>query len=224
MDALIVARESAGVSPTKAEVADPADALALVAKLPHGPQLASLFARQALGVVILAESLDRQAARAAIGVAVQRSKPRGIVLLGPVLSRELLGEGLPLQGGLREMHGKVCVALGRAREPEVEKLLADFCQRAHISWAPPSARAASTRTVVRAEDAAAQAALFIEKQEWQKAVDTLRAAEPLGPKGTNMLGRALLMLGDKAGARHAFERTLQADPSNGIAQRQLGNL
>ncbi|GAC1318223.1 MAG: hypothetical protein NVSMB2_12810 [Chloroflexota bacterium] len=49
----------------------------------------------------------------------------------------------------------------------------------------------------------------------------LRSAEPLGARGTNMLGRALAELGDKDGARQAFERTLSVEPDNRIAQRQL---
>jgi predicted negative regulator of RcsB-dependent stress response len=36
-----------------------------------------------------------------------------------------------------------------------------------------------------------------------------------------MLGRALLQLGDREGARHAFERTLAREPDNRIAQRQM---
>jgi predicted negative regulator of RcsB-dependent stress response len=39
-----------------------------------------------------------------------------------------------------------------------------------------------------------------------------------------MLGRALLQLGDKEAARHAFERTLATEPDNRIAQRQLASL
>jgi predicted negative regulator of RcsB-dependent stress response len=75
--------------------------------------------------------------------------------------------------------------------------------------------------VVRAEEVEAQAASLIEKQQWQAAIDALRNGEPLGPRGTNMLGRALLQLGDKEGARHAFERTLSSEPDNRIALRQL---
>ncbi len=56
------------------------------------------------------------------------------------------------------------------------------------------------------------------------AVEALRAGEPLGPRGTNMLGRALLELGDREAARHAFERTVSSDPGNAIARRQLDNL
>jgi predicted negative regulator of RcsB-dependent stress response len=78
--------------------------------------------------------------------------------------------------------------------------------------------------VVRAEEVEAQAAALIEKQQWQAAVEALRGGEPLGPRGTNMLGRALLQLGDREAARHAFERTLASDPGNAIAQRQLANL
>ena len=74
---------------------------------------------------------------------------------------------------------------------------------------------------VRAEEVEAQAASLIEKQRWQAAVDALRNGEPLGPRGTNMLGRALLQLGDKEGARLAFERTLASEPDNRIALRQL---
>jgi hypothetical protein len=74
---------------------------------------------------------------------------------------------------------------------------------------------------VRAEEIEAQAAGLIEKEEWQAAIGALRAGEPLGPRGTNMLGRALAKVGDKEGARHAFERTLAREPDNRIAQRQI---
>jgi hypothetical protein len=224
MDLLFVAREANGVAPTSPEVSDPADARALLPKLPHGQQLAPLVSRLAVGVLVLAKSLDRGAARAAIGVAIQRSQPRGAVVLGLELGRELLGDGLPLAGGIRVMHSRPVAALGQAKGPELERLLTDLCQRAGVSWAPPSARAAPARTVVRAEEAEAQATHFIEQQHWQQAVDALRAAEPLAPRGLNMLGRSLLQLGDRDGARHAYERTLAADPSNPIAQRQLASL
>jgi predicted negative regulator of RcsB-dependent stress response len=77
---------------------------------------------------------------------------------------------------------------------------------------------------VRAEEVETQAAGLIEKQLWQAAVEALRNGEPLGPRGTNMLGRALLQLGDKEAARHAFERTLASEPDNRIALRQLEGL
>jgi hypothetical protein len=224
MDLLMVAREAPSLEPTQQEISDPAEARALLPKLPHGAQIADLVARQALGVMVLNKDLDRAAARAAIGVAIQRSRPRGVVLLGHELGRELLGEGLPLQGGLRDMHSRPVAALGQARQPELEKMLMELYQRANMPWAPPSARAATARSVVRAEEVEAQAAGLIERQQWQAAVDLLRDAEPLGARGTNMLGRALLQLGDREGARRAFERTLANDPGNTIAQRQLASL
>jgi hypothetical protein len=224
MDLLMVAREAPSLEPTRQEISDPAEARNLLPKLPHGAQIADLVARQALGVMVLDKSLDRAGARAAIGVAIQRSRPRGIVLLGHELGRELLGEGLPLQGGLRDMHSRPVAALGQARQPELEKILMELYQRANMPWAPPSARAATARSVVRAEEVEAQAAGLIERQQWQAAVDLLRNAEPLTARGTNMLGRALLELGDRDGARRAFERTLASDPGNTIAQRQLANL
>ena len=70
----------------------------------------------------------------------------------------------------------------------------------------------------------ALAASLIEKQQWQAAVDVLHNGEPLGPRGTNMLGRALLQLGDKDAARHAFERTLAIEPDNRIALKQMDGL
>src|SRR5262245_26150597 len=208
MDLLLVARESSNRAPTPREVTDEADARALLPRLPHGKELGGLVARMALGGMVLSKQLDRGAARAAIGVAMQRNKPRAVVLLGHDIGRELLGEGLPLAGGIRELHGKPIAALGQAKGAELERILMDLCQRAGISWAPPSARAVSARAVVRAEEVEAQAAGLIEKQQWQAAVELLLAAEPLGPRGTNMLGRALMALGDAAAARHAFERTL----------------
>ena len=220
----MVAREAPSLGPTRQEISDPAEARALLPKLPHGAHIADLVARQALGVMVLNKDLDRAAARAAIGVAIQRSRPRGVVLLGHELGRDLLGEGLPLQGGLRDMHSRPVAALGQAKPPELEKILMELYQRAGMSWAPPSARAATARSVVRAEEVEAQAAALIERQQWQAAVDLLRGAEPLGARGTNMLGRALLHLGDREGARRAFERTLANDPGNTIAQRQLANL
>jgi hypothetical protein len=216
MDLLMVAREAPSLEPTRQEISDPAEARALLPKLPHGAQIADLVARQALGVIVLDKSLDRAGARAAIGVAIQRARPRGVVLLGHELGRELLGEGLPLQGGLRDMHSRPVAALGQARQPELEKILMELYQRAGMAWAPPSARAATARSVVRAEEVEAQAAGLIERQQWQ--------AEPLGARGTNMLGRALLQSGDREGARRAFERTLANDPGNTIAQRQLSTL
>jgi hypothetical protein len=224
MDLLIVARESPGVPPTSHEVSDPAEARALLPKLPHGQQISPLLARLAVGVLVLSRALDRGAARAAIGVSLQRARPRGTVLLGHDLGRELLGEGLPLAGGIRELHSRPIAALGQAGAAETERILMELCQRAGVTWAPPSARAAPARTVVRAEEVEVQATALIERQQWQAAVEVLRAGEPLGPRGTNMLGRALLQLGDRAGARRAFERTLAADPGNAIAQRQLSQL
>jgi tetratricopeptide (TPR) repeat protein len=224
MDLLMVAREAPSIQPTQREISDPVEARAVLPKLPHGAQIADLVARQALGVMVLSKALDRAAARAAIGVAIQRSRPRGVVLLGHELGRELLGEGLPLQGGLRDMHSRPVAALGQARQPELEKILMELYQRANMAWAPPSARAATARSVVRAEEVEAQAAALIQRQQWQAAVDLLRDAEPLTARDTNMLGRALLELGDRDGARRAFERTLASDPGNTIAQRQLANL
>jgi hypothetical protein len=224
MDLLLVARESGDAAATPREVGDHADAQALLPKLPHGPQVAALLARLAVGVLVLSKGLDRGASRAAIGVAMQRSKPRGVVLLGHELGRELLGEGLPLAGGIRELHSRPIASLGQANAADTERILMELCQRAAVSWAPPSARASPARAVVRAEEVETQAAGFIERQQWQAAVDVLRNGEPLSTRGTNMLGRALLQLGDREGARHAFERTLASDPLNSIAQRQLAQL
>lgn len=220
----MVAREASELPPTAREIADPADARQMLIKLPHGAQIGPLLARLAVGVLVLARGLDRGAARAAIGVSMQRARPRGVVLLGPDLGRDLLGEGLPLAGGIRELHSRPIAAIGQAGTADTERILQELCQRAGISWAPPSARAAPARAVVRAEEVEAQVAGLIEKQQWQAAVEALRNGEPLGPRGTNMLGRALLQLGDKEAARHAFERTLASDPGNSIAQRQLANL
>jgi hypothetical protein len=224
MDLLFAAREGGTISPTSPEVTDPADARTLLARLPHGQQVAPLVSRLSIGVLVLSKQLDRGAARAAIGVSMQRNQPRGVVLLGHELGRELLGEGLPLAGGIRVLHNRPIGALGQGKGPEIERILAELCQRAGVSWAPPGARAAPARAVVRAEEAEVQATTFIEHEQWHQAVATLRAAEPLAPRGLNMLGRALLQLGDTAGARHAFERTLTIDPSNSIAQRQLATL
>jgi hypothetical protein len=221
MDLLMVAREAPGLDPTSREIDDPADARQMLPKLPHGPQLAPLVMRLAIGVLVLSAGLDRGAARAAIGVSIRRSQPRGIVLLGHELGRDLLGEGLPLVGGIRELHGLKVLAIGQASAADTERLLMELSQRAGIAWAPPSARAAPARAVVRAEEVEAQAASLIEKQQWQAAVEALRHGEPLGPRGTNMLGRALLQLGDRDGARHAFERTLASEPDNRIALRQI---
>jgi hypothetical protein len=224
MDLLIVAREAPGLDPTSREIADPADARTMVPKMPHGTQIAPLLARLALGAMVLSDALDRAAARAAIGVAIQRARPRGVILVGHDLGRELLGEGLPLAGGIRELHSRPIGALGQANPAETERILMELCQRAGIQWAPPSARATTARNVVRAEEVEAQAASLMEKQQWQAAVDLLHDGEPLGPRGTNMLGRAFLQMGDREAARHAFERTLSSDPGNTIAQRQLANL
>ena len=217
----MVAREAPDLPPTAREIEDPSQARQLLPKLPHGPQIAPLLARLAVGVLILSRALDRGAARAAIGVAIQRSRPRGVVLLGHDLGRDLLGEGLPLAGGIRELHSRPIAALGQAGAAETERLLFELCQRAGLPWAPPSARAAPAKAVVRAEEVEAQAASLIEKQQWQAAVDVLHGGEPLGPRGTNMLGRALLQLGDREAARRAFERTLASEPDNRIALRQL---
>jgi hypothetical protein len=221
MDLLMVAREAADLAPTAREIDDPPQAHQLLLKLPHGLQIGPLVARLAVGVLVLSKALDRGAARAAIGVSIQRSRPRGVVLLGHDLGRDLLGEGLPLAGGIRDLHSRPIAALGQASFADTERLLMELCQRAGIAWAPPSARAAPARAVVRAEEVEAQAAGLIEKQQWQAAIEALRNGEPLGPRGTNMLGRALLQLGDKEAARHAFERTLAREPDNRIALRQL---
>jgi hypothetical protein len=224
MDLLMVAREADDLPPTTREIDDPSDARKLLPKLPHGAHISPLLTRLAVGVLVLSKKLDRGAARAAIGVSMQRSKAPGVVVLGHELGRDLLGEGLPLAGGIRTLHSRPVAALGQANPADIERILVDLCQRAGVSWAPPSARAAPARAVVRAEEVETQAAGLIEKQMWQAAVDALRAGEPLGPRGTNMLGRALLQLGDREAALHAFERTLASDPGNGIAQRQIASL
>ena len=217
----MVAREASDLVATAREIDDPPEAHAMLPKLPHGQQIAPLVSRLAVGVMVLAQGLDRGAARAAIGVTMQRAHPRAVVLMGIELGRELLGDGLPLAGGIRELHSRPIAALGQASAADTERILQELCQRAGVAWAPPGSRAAPARAVVRAEEVEAQAAGLIEKEQWQAAIDVLRAAEPLGPRGTNMLGRALAQLGDKDGARHAFERTLAREPDNRIAQRQL---
>ena len=220
----MVAREAPDLAPTAREIDDPANARLVLPKLPHGPQIAPLVARLAVGVMVLGKALDRGASRAAIGVSIQRARPRAVVLLGHELGRDLLGEGLPLAGGIRELHRRPIAALGQASAADTERILMELCQRAGVPWAPPSARAAPARAVVRAEEVEAQAAGLIEKQQWQAAVEALRNGEPLGPRGTNMLGRALLQLGETEAARHAFERTLEREPDNRIALRQLESL
>jgi hypothetical protein len=221
MDLLMVAREAPDQAPTAREIDDPTSARTALQKLPHGQQIAPLLARLAVGVLVLNKALDRGAARAAIGVSITRARPRGVVLLGHELGRELLGEGLQLAGGIRDMYSRPVAALGQASAAETERILMELCQKAGVSWAPPSARAAPARAVVHAEEVEAQAAGLIEKKQWRAAVDALRNGEPLRPRGTNMLGRALLELGDTEAARHAFERTLEREPDNRIALRQL---
>jgi len=220
----MVAREAADLAPTAREIDDPPQAHEMLPKLPHGQQIEPLISRLAIGVLVLARGLDRGAARAAIGVSMQRAHPRAVVLLGHELGRELLGEGLPLAGGVRTLHSRPIAALGQGSAADAERILMELCQKAGVSWAPPSAREAPARAVVRAEEVEAQAAGLIEKQQWQAAVDALRGGEPLRPRGTNMLGRALAQLGDKEGARHAFERTLAVEPDNRPALRQLEGL
>jgi hypothetical protein len=224
MDLLMVAREGPDLPATVREIGDPADARQMLPKLPHGLQIAPLLTRLAVGVLVLSKGLDRGASRAAIGVSMKRSRPRAVVLLGHELGRELLGEGLPLVGGIRELHSRPIANLGQAGPADTERILQDLCQRAGIAWAPPSSRAAPAHVQMRAEEVEIKAASMIEKQLWQAALDVLRNGEPLSPRGTNMLGRALLQLGDKEGARHAFERTLASEPDNRIALRQIENL
>src|SRR5258708_8856787 len=101
MDLLVVAREAPDLAPTPREIDDLADARQLLPKLPHGPQLAALIARLAVGVLVLSKGLDRGAARAAIGVSMQRARPKGVVLLGPDLGPELPGQRLPLPPPIR---------------------------------------------------------------------------------------------------------------------------
>src|SRR5579859_4751748 len=141
MDLLMVAREAPDLAPTMREISDPADARQLLPKLPHGPQVAPLLTRLALGVLVLNKALDSKAARAAIGVAMQRSQPRAVVVLGHDLGRELLGE-VPLAGGIRKLHSKYIANLGQAKAADSERILIELCQKAGIAWAPPSARAA----------------------------------------------------------------------------------
>src|SRR3981081_2692095 len=118
MDLLVVAREAPDLAPTPREIDDLADARQLIPKLPHGTQLAALIARLAVGVLVLSKALDRGASRAAIGVSLQRARPRAIVLVGHDLGRELLGEGLPLAGGIRELHSKPIAAPAPANAAE----------------------------------------------------------------------------------------------------------
>src|SRR5215207_4123998 len=129
MDLLLVAREAPDLASTPREIDDPADARLVLPKLPHGQQIAPLLARLAVGVLVLAPGLDRGAARAAIGVAMQRARPRAVVLLGGELGRELLGEGLSLAGGIRSLHSKPIAALGQANATETERLLMELCQK-----------------------------------------------------------------------------------------------
>ena len=117
MDLLMVAREAPDLEPTTREISDPADARQLLPKLPHGQQVGPLLARLALGVLVLNKALDRGAARAAIGVALQRSRPRAVVLLGHELGRELLGEGLPLAGASASCTAGRSPTWGRPRQP-----------------------------------------------------------------------------------------------------------
>src|ERR1051326_5153366 len=125
MDLLMVAREAADLAPTAREVDDPPQAHALLPKLPHGQQIAPLVSRLAVGVMVLARGLDRGAARAAIGVTMQRAHPRAVVLMGIELGRELLGDGLPLAGGIRELHSRPIAALGQANASETERQSVD---------------------------------------------------------------------------------------------------
>lgn len=224
MDLLVVTREGANLPATPREVTEPAEVQALIKRMTHGAQLSELLSRLSVGVLVLTAGLDRTAARSSMGVAIQRSKPRGALLIGYELGAQLFGSGLPPTGGVREMHSISVGVIGRAKPPEIEQQVADICQRAHLPWAPPSARARAAQTVLRAEQAEVLAARLIEQQQWGEAVEILRAAEPLAPRGTNMLGRALLQMGDREAARRAFERTLASDPGNSIAQRQLGTL
>ena len=78
----MVAREAVDLAPTPGEIDDPPVAHQMLPKLPHGQQIAPLVARLSVGVLVLAKGLDRGAARAAIGVTMQRSRPRAVVLLG----------------------------------------------------------------------------------------------------------------------------------------------
>src|ERR1051326_8755948 len=130
MDLLMVSREAADLAPTAREVDDPPREHELLPKLPHGPQIAPLVARLAVGVLVLSRELDRGASRAAIGVSIQRARPRAVVLLGHDLGRELLGEGLPLVGGIREMHSRPIAALRQASASDTERILMELCQRA----------------------------------------------------------------------------------------------
>src|ERR1700730_14066448 len=114
MDLLVVAREAPDLAPTAREIDDVADARQMLPKLPHGPQIATLIARLAIGVLGLSQALARARARGAIRLAMQRSRPRGVILLGSDLGRDLLGEGLPLVGGIRPLHSKPVAALGQA--------------------------------------------------------------------------------------------------------------
>src|ERR1700716_1532007 len=180
MDLLMVAREAPDLAPTAREIADPADARQMLPKLPHGPQIAPLLTRLAVGALVLAKGLDRGASRAAIGVSMQRSRPRAVVVLGHELGRELLGEGLPLVGRVRELHSRPIANLGQAGPADTERLLMDLCQRAGIAWAPPGSRAAPAHVQLQAEEVETKAAGFIEKQMWQAASQVLRNGEPLG--------------------------------------------
>src|SRR5690349_5887872 len=151
MDLLMVAREAPDLAPTAREVDDPDDARKVLTKMPHGPQIATLVGlRVALGALVLSKALDRGAARAAIGVSMQRTRPRAVVALGHEFGRDILGEGLPLAGGIRELHSHPIAAIGQANASDTERILQDLCQRAGIPWAPPSSRAAPARTQLRA--------------------------------------------------------------------------
>ena len=45
-----------------------------------------------------------------------------------------------MAGGIRTLHNKPVAALGQANAADIERILVDLCQRAGVSWAPPSAR------------------------------------------------------------------------------------
>lgn len=74
----------------------------------------------------------------------------------------------------------------------------------------------------------AQGAITLAMQgRWQEAVDVNRQIVDLAPddaEAYNRLGKALTELGRIADAREAYQNSLQADPANLIAQRNLDRL
>src|SRR5256885_2174433 len=122
MDLLMVAREAPDLPPTGREIDDASDARLMLPKLPHGPQVATLVARLAVGVLVLGKALDRGAAGAADRGPTPMGRRRGAQMPGAPPSagaspaRTQMGAEEVGAAAASASSARICVRAGEARD------------------------------------------------------------------------------------------------------------